>query len=81
MEKRQQQFSIGYFIVALGAIFALQFFLVHAPVATLGYSQFKALVKKAKVRQCLGSHRQALEELAQLLLKTRSSNGHNYRRS
>jgi cell division protease FtsH len=49
MEKRQQQFSIGYFIVALGAIFALQYFLVYPSVETLGYSQFKTLVKKGLV--------------------------------
>jgi cell division protease FtsH len=49
MEKRQQQFSIIYFIIAVGVIFALQFFLVHPSVETLGYSEFKALVKKGSV--------------------------------
>jgi cell division protease FtsH len=49
MEKRQQQFSIGYFIVALAAIFALQYFLVQPQVETLDYSGFKALVKKSLV--------------------------------
>jgi cell division protease FtsH len=49
MEKRQQQFSIIYFLIAVGVIFALQFFLVHPSVETLGYSEFKALVKKGSV--------------------------------
>ena len=49
MEKRQQQFSIGYFIVALVTIFAMQYFLVYPSVETLGYSRFKSLVKKGLV--------------------------------
>jgi cell division protease FtsH len=49
MEKRQQQFSILYFIIAIGMIFALQFLLVHPSVETLDYSEFKTLVKKGLV--------------------------------
>ncbi len=49
MEKRQQQFSIGYFIVALVTIFVLQTFLAAPSVETIGYSQFKALIKKGLV--------------------------------
>jgi len=49
MEKRQQQFSIGYLIVAVGAIFALQYFLLQPQAETLDYSRFKVLVKRALV--------------------------------
>ena len=64
MEKRQQQFSIGYFIVALGAIFALQFFLVHPSVETLGYSKFKSLVKKGLVSNLVISEKTIRGEIA-----------------
>ncbi|MGH7927519.1 MAG: ATP-dependent metallopeptidase FtsH/Yme1/Tma family protein, partial [Candidatus Binatia bacterium] len=36
-------------IIALGAIFALQFFLGRPPVEPLTYSQFKALLKKGLI--------------------------------
>jgi cell division protease FtsH len=49
MEKRQQQFSIGYFILALVVILALQTYFGRATVETIGYSQFKSLVKKGQV--------------------------------
>jgi cell division protease FtsH len=49
MEKRQQHFSIGYLIVAVGAIFALQYFLLQQEAETLDYSRFKTLVKKGLV--------------------------------
>lgn len=63
MEKRQQQFSIGYFIVALGAIFALQFFLVHPSVETLGYSRFKTLMKKGMVTNLVISEKDIRGEI------------------
>jgi len=49
MEKWQQQFSIGYFIIALIILFALQTFLASPRVETLEYSRFKVLAKKGLV--------------------------------
>jgi cell division protease FtsH len=46
MDKRKQQFSIGYFIVALLMLFLLQYYFAAPKVETIGYSQFKTLVKK-----------------------------------
>ncbi len=57
MEKSQQQFSIGYFIVALVVIFALQFFLVSPSVETVDYSRFKALVKRGLVTNLIVSEK------------------------
>src|SRR6184192_3616109 len=49
MEKRQQQFSIGYFILAILIIFGLQTYFAAPPVETLNYSEFKNLVAKGQV--------------------------------
>jgi cell division protease FtsH len=49
MEKRQQQFSIGYFILALIIILGLQTYFASPSVETISYSQFKSLVKKRQV--------------------------------
>jgi len=49
MEKYQQQFSIGYFIIALIILFALQTFLASPRVETIDYSRFKALARKGLV--------------------------------
>src|SRR5215475_5109318 len=49
MGKWQQQFSIGYFVVALILLFALQTYLAAPRVETITYSQFKTLVKKGLV--------------------------------
>jgi cell division protease FtsH len=46
MQKWQQQFSIGYFVIALVLLFALQTFFASPHVETITYSQFKALAKK-----------------------------------
>jgi cell division protease FtsH len=46
MKKWQQQFSIGYFVIALILLFALQTFFASPHVETITYSQFKALAKK-----------------------------------
>jgi cell division protease FtsH len=46
MDKRKQQFSIGYFIVAVLMLFVLQYYFAAPKVETIGYSQFKSLVKK-----------------------------------
>src|SRR5215831_12027002 len=49
MGKWQQQFSIGYFVVALILLFALQTYFAAPRVETISYSQFKTLVKKGLV--------------------------------
>ena len=49
MDKWRQQFSIGYFFVALLLLFLLQTYLASPQVETIQYSQFKALVKKGLV--------------------------------
>jgi cell division protease FtsH len=49
MKKWKQHFSIGYFIVALLLLFALQYYFAAPKVETIGYSQFKTLVKKRLV--------------------------------
>ena len=46
MQKWQQQFSIGYVVVALVLLFALQTFFASPRVETITYSQFKALARK-----------------------------------
>jgi cell division protease FtsH len=49
MRKWQQQFSIGYFIVAVLLLFALQSFFASARIETITYSQFKALARKGLI--------------------------------
>src|SRR5919106_4812085 len=49
MDKRKQRFSIGYFIVAMVILFLLQYYFAAPKVETIGYSQFKSLVKKGLV--------------------------------
>jgi cell division protease FtsH len=49
MDKRKQQFSIGYFIVAMLILFLLQYYFAAPKIETIGYSQFKSLVKKGLV--------------------------------
>jgi cell division protease FtsH len=49
MNKRKQQFSIGYFIVAMLILFLLQYYFAAPKVETIGYSQFKSLVNKGLV--------------------------------
>ncbi|MBI2998060.1 MAG: ATP-dependent metallopeptidase FtsH/Yme1/Tma family protein [Deltaproteobacteria bacterium] len=46
MEKKQQQFSIWYFIVAMIALIVIQNLFTTAQVETISYSQFKALARK-----------------------------------
>lgn len=78
MEPKQQKFSLGYFIVALIALFVIQsvFFTPHAE--TVSYSEFKTLVKKGKVSN-LVLDKQTIEKevvdrdgLAQLLAEAQS---------
>jgi cell division protease FtsH len=49
MRKWQQQFSIGYFVVAVVLLFALQSFFASPRVETITYSQFKALARKGLI--------------------------------
>lgn len=49
MEKKQQQFSFWYFIVAFVIIVLIQNFLSSTQVETITYSQFKSLVKKGLI--------------------------------
>ncbi len=46
MEKKQQQFSVWYFIAAFIVVVIIQNFLANPPIETITYSQFKTLVKK-----------------------------------
>ena len=45
----KQQFSLWYFLAALVLLFALQTFLAREHIATLSYSEFKALLQAGKV--------------------------------
>ena len=49
MEFKKQKFSIGYFVIALIALFLLQSVLFAPHAETLSYSEFKALARKGKV--------------------------------
>jgi cell division protease FtsH len=49
MDKWKQQLSVGYFVVALLMLFLLQYYFAAPKVETIGYSQFKTLVKKSLV--------------------------------
>jgi cell division protease FtsH len=51
VEKSKQDFSIVYVMVAMGIIFLLQYALLTKQVETIGYSQFKALVKRGQVAE------------------------------
>ncbi len=56
MEKRQHQFSIGYFVIAFFLILMLQNFLTAPHVQLLGYSEFKALLRAGNIdRVTLGT--------------------------
>jgi cell division protease FtsH len=49
LDKKKQRFSIGYFIVALLMLFALQYYFASPRLETIPYSQFKDLVSKRLV--------------------------------
>ncbi len=49
MEKREQQFSLWYFIVVLFILMTIQNFFISAQVQNLSYSDFKTLLKKKKI--------------------------------
>lgn len=49
MNKQRKDLSIAYFIVALAVIFVAQYLLVAGPVETIGYSQFKSLLRNGQI--------------------------------
>lgn len=49
MEKREQQFSLWYFIVTLFVLMTIQNFFISAQVQNLSYSDFKTLLKNDKI--------------------------------
>ncbi len=49
MEKWRQQFSIGYFVIAIIILIALQSFFAPSRQETIAYSDFKTLVRKGAV--------------------------------
>jgi cell division protease FtsH len=49
MEKWRQQFSIGYFVIAVIALIALQSYFANPRQEAIAYSDFKALVKRGVV--------------------------------
>jgi hypothetical protein len=49
MEKWRQQFSIGYFAIAVIALIALQSYFTNSMQEAIAYSDFKALVKRGVV--------------------------------
>ena len=70
MEKRQQQFSISYFLVTLFLILLFQNFFMSHHIQTLEYSEFKALLRAGNVaRVTLG------EEYLQGALRTAGLEG------
>ena len=51
VDKKKQDFSIVYFIVALAVMFIAQYFLLSQQIETISYSQFKTLLKKGQVAE------------------------------
>lgn len=49
MEKKQQQFSVWYFIVAMIVVVVIQNFLTGSQVTTISYDQFNSLLRKGMV--------------------------------
>src|SRR5574341_1305183 len=49
MEKKRQDFSIAYFIVALAVIFFAQYLMLAKQIETISYSQFKTLLRGGQV--------------------------------
>ncbi len=57
MEKKQQQFSIWYFLAAFLLIVAIQNYVVAPHVENLSYSSFKALLKSGKLEDVVLTER------------------------
>src|SRR5947199_9884492 len=70
MEKRQQQFSIGYFILAILIIFGLQTYFAAPPVETVNYSEFKNLVAKGQVSNLVLGEKTIRGEITPEAVKT-----------
>lgn len=49
VDKKKQDFSIVYFIVALAVMFIAQYALLSQQIETISYSQFKTLVRNGQV--------------------------------
>ncbi len=49
MEKKEQQFSLWYFIMVFFALMVIQFFLFPTQVENLSYSDFKSLLKSNQI--------------------------------
>ncbi len=57
MEKKQQQFSIWYFLVTMFVILAIQNYFFAPHTANLAYSEFKVLLKAGKVSDLILTER------------------------
>jgi cell division protease FtsH len=57
MEKKQQQFSIWYFVGAFLVLILLENFFIGAITETLSYSEFKALLRAGKITEVSVSDR------------------------
>jgi cell division protease FtsH len=57
MEKKQRDFSIWYFVVAVIAVLAIQHYLSAPAVETISYSQFKSLAQKGLVKDLVISEK------------------------
>jgi cell division protease FtsH len=49
MEKKQQEFSVWYFVLSLVIVLAMQYFFLGPSLETISYSQFKSLVGQGLV--------------------------------
>jgi len=49
MEKKQQQFSVGYFLIVFMIMLMVQNYFATPHTQTITYSQFKELVEKVLV--------------------------------
>ena len=90
MEKREQQFSLWYFIVALFILMMVQNFFISSQVQNLSYSDFKTLLKNKKIVEVTVGKEQIsglvlLEGLKEVLpaekiagLKQKDSNEHRF---
>lgn len=57
MEKKQQQFSLWYFLVAFLLVMALQSFLSRPHAESLAYNEFKALLRAGKIEEVVLAER------------------------
>lgn len=57
MEKKQQQFSLWYFLIAFLLVMALQSFLFRPHAESLAYNEFKALLRAGKIEDVVLAER------------------------